>query len=142
MFVLDTDHLSVLEWADNSATRRLLQRLSRISPEEATTTIITFEEQMRGWLAYLSRARTLGQQVEAYRRLKRHLDNYRAIAVLDFDLRAATEFQRLRKRHHTLGAMDLKIAAIVLVNDATLLSRNLTDFRKISGLKVEDWTLE
>jgi hypothetical protein len=45
MFVLDTDHLSVLEWADNSATRRLLQRLSRISPEEATTTIITFEEQ-------------------------------------------------------------------------------------------------
>ena len=63
MFVLDTDHLSVLEWADNSATRRLLQRLSRISPEEATTTIITFEEQMRGWLAYLSRARTLGQQV-------------------------------------------------------------------------------
>jgi tRNA(fMet)-specific endonuclease VapC len=63
MFVLDTDHLSVLEWADNSAPRRLLQRLSRISPEEATTTIITFEEQMRGWLAYLSRARTLGQQV-------------------------------------------------------------------------------
>jgi tRNA(fMet)-specific endonuclease VapC len=82
------------------------------------------------------------QQVEAYRRLKRHLDNYRAIAVLDFDLRTAAEFQRLRKRHHTLGAMDLKIAAIVLVNDATLLSRNLTDFRKISGLKVEDWTLE
>ena len=36
MFVLDTDHLSVLEWADNSATRRLLQRLSRISPEEAS----------------------------------------------------------------------------------------------------------
>ena len=142
MFVLDTDHLSVLEWADNSATRRLLQRLSRISPEEATTTIITFEEQMRGWLAYLSRARTLAQQVEAYRRLKRHLDNYRAIAVLDFDLRAATEFQRLRKRYRTLGAMDLKIAALVLVNDATLLSRNLTDFRKISGLKVEDWTLE
>jgi len=142
MFVLDTDHLSVLEWADNSATRRLLQRLSRISPEEATTTIITFVEQMRGWLAYLSRARTLAQQVEAYRRLKRHLDNYRAIAVLDFDLRAATEFQRLRKRYRTLGAMDLKIAALVLVNDATLLSRNLTDFRKISGLKVEDWTLE
>ena len=142
MFVLDTDHLSVLEWADNSAPRRLLQRLSRISPEEATTTIITFEEQMRGWLAYLSRARTLAQQVEAYRRLKRHLDNYRAIAILDFDLRAATEFQRLRKRYRTLGAMDLKIAAIVLVNDATLLSRNLTDFRKISGLKVEDWTLE
>jgi len=61
--------------------------------------------------------------------------------VLEFDLRAATEFQRLRKRHRTIGTMDLKIAAIVLANDATLLSRNLTDFRRIPELKVEDWTL-
>ena len=37
--------------------------------------------------------------------------------------------------------MDLKIAAIVLANGATLLSRNLSDFRKVPGLKVEDWTL-
>lgn len=59
---------------------------------------------------------------------------------MEFDLPAAIEFQRLRKRHRTLGTMDLKIAAIALANDATLLSRNLTDFRKISELKVEDWT--
>lgn len=142
MLVLDTDHLSVLEWEASRNTQRLLERLSLIAPDEAATTIINFEEQMRGWLAYLSRARTLPQQVEAYRRLKRHLDNYRKIYVLEFDLRAATEFQRLRKRHRTIGTMDLKIAATVLANDATLLSRNLTDFRKIPGLKVEDWTAE
>lgn len=140
MLVLDTDHLSVLEWEASSNTQRLLERLSLIAPDEAVTTIINFEEQMRGWLAYLSRARTLTRQVEAYRRLKRHLDNYRKIIVLEFDLRAAIEFQRLRKRHRTLGTMDLKIAAIALTNDATLLSRNLTDFRKIPELKVEDWT--
>ncbi|MBI3757119.1 MAG: type II toxin-antitoxin system VapC family toxin [Deltaproteobacteria bacterium] len=142
MLVLDTDHLSVLEWEASATTQRLLERLSGIAPDEAATTIINFEEQMRGWLAYLSRARTLTQQVEAYRRLKRHLDNYRTIMVLDFNLRAATEFQRLRKRHRTLGTMDLKIASIVLANDATLLSRNLTDFSKIADLKVEDWTAE
>jgi tRNA(fMet)-specific endonuclease VapC len=142
MLVLDTDHLSVLEWEASPTTQRLLKRLSLTAPDEAATTIINFEEQMRGWLAYLSRARTLAQQVEAYRRLKRHLDNYRTIVVLDFDLRAATEFQRLRKRHRTLGTMDLKIAATVLASDATLLSRNLTDFRKIPDLKVEDWTTE
>jgi len=142
MFVLDTDHLSVLEWEASTTTQRLLERLSLIAPDEAATTIINFEEQMRGWLAYLSRVRTLTQQVEAYRRLKKHLDNYRTAFVLEFDLRAATEFQRLRKRHRTIGTMDLKIAAIVLVNDATLLSRNLTDFRKIPELKVEDWTVE
>ena len=142
MFILDTDHLSVLEWEASAATQRLLNRLSRIGPDEAATTIINFEEQMRGWLAYLSRARTLTQQVEAYRRLKKHLDNYRMIMVLDFDPRAATEFQRLRKRYRILGTMDLKIASIVFTNNATLFSRNLTDFSKISDLKVEDWTTE
>ncbi|MBM4259632.1 MAG: type II toxin-antitoxin system VapC family toxin [Deltaproteobacteria bacterium] len=142
MLVLDTDHLSVLEWEASSTTQRLLARLSRIAPDQAATTIINFEEQLRGWLAYVARMRSVTQQVEAYRRLKRHLDNYRAIIVLEFDLRAATEFQRLRKRHRTLGTMDLKIAAIVLANDATLLSRNLTDFGKIPELKVEDWTAE
>jgi len=36
--------------------------------------------------------------------------------------------------------MDLRIAAIVLSRDATLLSGNLADFREVPGLKVEDWT--
>lgn len=142
MLVLDTDHLSVLEWEASAATQRLLQRLSREAPAEAATTIISFEEQMRGWLAYLSRSRTVVQQVEAYRRLQKQLENYRTIPILAFDLQAATEFQRLRKRHRTLGTMDLKIAAIVLVHDATLLSRNLSDFRQIAELRVEDWTAE
>jgi tRNA(fMet)-specific endonuclease VapC len=37
--------------------------------------------------------------------------------------------------------MDLKIATIVLTRDATLLSRNLSDFGKVPGLRIADWTL-
>jgi len=35
--------------------------------------------------------------------------------------------------------MDLKIASVARVNDATLLSRNLQDFQKVPGLRVADW---
>jgi len=78
--------------------------------------------------------------IAAYSRLKRHLDDFRSHLVLDFEERAAAEFQRLRGQRIRIGTMDLKISAIVLVNDATLLTRNLVDFRKVPGLKAEDWT--
>ena len=140
MFVLDTDHLSLLQWNVGVEGRRLSKRLSVIPADELVTTIISFEEQMRGWLSYLGKARTVTQQIEAYRRLTRHLEYYRQIPVLTFDETAAVEFQRLRKLHPRLGTMDLKIAAIVLSKGATLLSRNVSDFRRIEGLNVEVWT--
>jgi predicted nucleic acid-binding protein len=36
--------------------------------------------------------------------------------------------------------MDLKIAAIVLSREATLLSRHHANFSRVPGLQVEDWT--
>ena len=56
------------------------------------------------------------------------------------DQQAAAEFQRISSLRLRIGTMDLKIAAIVLVNDATLLSHNTKDFGKIEGLKPENWT--
>jgi tRNA(fMet)-specific endonuclease VapC len=50
-----------------------------------TTTIITFEEQMRGWLGWIAKARSLPQQMERYHKLNRMLDNYREISVLEFE---------------------------------------------------------
>jgi tRNA(fMet)-specific endonuclease VapC len=138
MLVLDTDHVSLLEWASGAEYRRLKQRLETVE-EEVVTTIVSCEEQTRGWLAYGSRTRSLEQQIEAYRRLHRHLDVYGTIIVLDFDESSAAEFQRLARRRIRIGTLDLRIAAIVLARDATLLSRNLADFRQVPGLNVEDW---
>ena len=60
--------------------------------------------------------------------------------MLSFDRVAANEFERLRQAHVRIGTQDLRIAAICLAYDATLLSRNLRDFQKVPGLRVEDWS--
>ena len=75
MYVLDTDHMSALEWGSGAAGQRLLARLNKLSVGEAVTTVITFDEQVRGWLSVLAQSRSLDRQVDAYRRLKRMLDN-------------------------------------------------------------------
>jgi tRNA(fMet)-specific endonuclease VapC len=139
MYVLDSDHLSILEW-EGPKREWLKARLAQVDPAEVATTIVSFEEQTRGWMAHLARSRTLSQQVSAYARLERHLKAFCAVPVLAFSDAAAIEFSNLRKQHRRTGAMDLKIAAIVLTNDATLLTRNSADFRDISGLRIEDWT--
>jgi tRNA(fMet)-specific endonuclease VapC len=140
MVVLDTDHVSEMERPESKAARMLSARLAQIDPNEIATTVVTYEEQTRGWLAYKARARNVLQEIDAYAKLKTHLETYRTITVLDFDAQAAAELQRLRRLKIRIGMMDLKISSIVLVNDATLLTRNLVDFRKVPGLKAEDWT--
>ena len=68
MIILDTDCVSLLE-RDNEDAAVLRKHLRTVAPLEVVTTIITFEEQMRGWLAFLAKAKTLENQVMAYHKL-------------------------------------------------------------------------
>jgi tRNA(fMet)-specific endonuclease VapC len=138
MYLLDTDHLSLLQRQGNSA-QSLIQRLQfNMSPIAAT--VISYEEQTRGWMKYFSQAKNLEQQVIAYQRLQQHAINYCNITLVPFDIRAAEQFQQLRKQYPRLDTMDLKIAAIALTNNAILLTRNQKDFGQIQGLNIEDWS--
>ncbi|MCL1466491.1 type II toxin-antitoxin system VapC family toxin [Argonema galeatum] len=141
MYLLDTDHLSILERSGKDS-QPLLARLSIINPNEVVaTTIVTYEEQTRGWLSYMAASRSLEAQVEAYRQLQQHLANFCAIPVIGFESAAASTFKSLKNTYPRLGSMDLKIAAIAIANNATLLTRNLSDFSQIKDLTTEDWTV-
>lgn len=141
MYILDTDLISLLESVSYSPeAQRLRFRLARLKPEERITTIITFEEQMRGWLAFLAQKRTRSQHLAAYERLQSVLARYQKFTVLPFDDRAADEFDRLQKQRIRIGTMDLKIAAIALAHNATLLTRNHKDFSRVPSLRIEDWS--
>ena len=139
MYLLDTDHMSFLERGGAESTA-LQHRFRQIPPDDIATTIISYEEQTRGWLARIAQFSDAARQIDLYTQLKRQLQNYCRVAVIDFDEHAADEFERLQRAKIRVGTMDLKIASIALANDATVLTRNLSDFGKIPGLKVEDWS--
>jgi tRNA(fMet)-specific endonuclease VapC len=120
--------------------RRILARLSELSVDQVASTVISYEEQVKGRLLVLSQAKTAERVTSAYGGLQQLAEDYRAIALLPFDIAAFEAALKLRKRYPRLGAMDLKIAAIVLTQNAVLLTRNRTDFEQISGLNWEDWS--
>ncbi|WP_395144690.1 type II toxin-antitoxin system VapC family toxin [Armatimonas sp.] len=105
------------------------------------TTIISYEEQTRGWLARIASLSDASLQAVHYLQLKRQLQNYCRVAVVDFDQQAVQEFMTLRQAKLRLGTMDLKIAAIALAHRATLLTRNSSDFGKVPNLTIEDWSI-
>lgn len=54
MFVLDSDHLSLIDRADSASGGLIRERMEQIGLSEFATTIANFDEQTRaGWLTLL-----------------------------------------------------------------------------------------
>ena len=138
--LLDTDHLSVLQWAEQPACDRLLVCLDRLPPDDIATSIVSFQEQILGWQAYLNRARQPRQVVAAYGKLETIWRSFLRMNVLPFAEDAQACFTGLRPQCPRVQTLDLRIASIALTTHAVLLSRNVRDFRRVPGLVVEDWT--
>ena len=139
MILLDTDHVNVLKYPEHPRFASLTTQLNTSADQDIATTVITVEEQMRGWLAWINRSDDVHRQVPAYQELLRLFDFFSRWHVVPFDEQAASAYQGLRAQRIRIGTMDLKIAAIALVHDALLLSANLRDFQQIPNLRVANW---
>lgn len=138
MIILDTDHISVLQHPGTTGASSLHARLDS-HPDSVATTAVTLEEQSRSWISLIGRYADVERQVAYYRRLTAMFDFFADWEIVPFDEVAAAEFKRLRGERVRVATTDLKIAAIALTNDATLLSANLRDFERVPDLKVENW---
>lgn len=136
-FVLDTDHVTLLQRGD----RNVVERFAEVPEESVAISIVSYEEQLRGRLSVIRRANTPERLEGAYRRLREMQEFFCAVRILDFDQRAAEIYRDLRHRHGPLGTMDLRIAATVLSAEGTIVTRNTQDFELIAGLRVENWSL-
>lgn len=136
LYVLDTDHLSLLQ----RAQVQVVARLRQLPLRQRTTTIVNAEEQLRGRFAEVARAKKVGEWVIAYRQFQQTLRELLPLRLLPFDDAAAATFLRLKATVKQVGTQDLKIAAIVLSAGGVLVTRNQRDFARIPGLVMEDWT--
>ena len=137
LWILDTDTLSLFQRAHLLVS----QRVNAISKEQLAVTVITFEEQMYGRLNRIRRANSQESLVFAYRQLRETLGDFRTINVLDFTQEAANCYSQLLRQKIRIGTQDLRIASIVISNDATLVTRNQKDFSRVPDLQFEDWTV-
>ncbi len=138
MFALDTDILTLLF----AGHPRVISRRDRVPSKDIAITVVSYVQSLQGRFQFLLKGATGEELLRAQSLLdgtERELA--RVETVLPIEARAAAEFDRLRQNRklRKIGRADLLIAAITLANRATLVSRNLKDFRQVPGLPVENW---
>jgi tRNA(fMet)-specific endonuclease VapC len=137
MTFLDTDTFSLLAAGHPEIAARFTA-----ATELVTITIVTRIEALGGRFAFLLRAADGAALLRAQEWLRQTDAALAQFAAAPFDAAAAAVFDGLRgnKKLKKIGRADLLIASIALAHRATLVTRNLKDFRQVPGLQVESWT--
>lgn len=133
MYLLDTDTISNLFRRTPSTT--LIVKLASIPLEHQFTSSITVGELVYGALRLGPTAGALLERLE-----KRLLPS---VIVLSFDTSAAMSYGKIRAELEAqgspIGDADLRIAAIALTHDLTLVTGNIRHFARVPGLRIENW---
>jgi tRNA(fMet)-specific endonuclease VapC len=135
-YVLDTDLLTLYQRGNANVVRNVQSR----PQDRLAVTIISIEEQLSGWYTELRQAKKIDRLAQAYQRMTDAVRFFVRFSILTFSEHAIVRYEGLRAAHRRLDKDDLRIAAIVLEERATLVTRNTKDFQEIPGLVFEDWS--
>ena len=129
-YLLDTNSAS---YVIKGNFPRVRERLLKVPMAEVGISVVT-EAELRFGVARRPEAATLKRVVEEF--LLR-------VEVLPWNSEAAQQFARIRasleKEGEPMGNLDLMIAAQAVAVGATLVTNDRV-FRRVKGLKVEDWS--
>lgn len=137
MIILDTNVVS--EMMRPEAFAAIPKWLSRYPADEFCSTSITLAEILYG-IELLPSGKRKGELLAAAERLFRV---FLARRILPFEEAAAQHFSHIaaarRARGKPIAELDAQIAAIALVHDATLATRNTADFEDCGVRLVNPW---
>lgn len=140
VFLLDTDHVSLALRGNKQLQQRIEQ--SRLP---VFTSTITVQELFNGWVLRINNAALSDDFVDLYAQLDNTVEYLRKTEILSFDQGADNCFRVLLLNNPSLRKnrlqRDMRIAAIALSQDATVITRNRRDFEQVPNLKIEDWTI-
>jgi tRNA(fMet)-specific endonuclease VapC len=112
---------------------RVTARLKQSSPDDCGVSMVSVYELFAG----VERCREPEQEATKV------MDFLRPLHLIPFDwdsaLKSAQVRWELEKIGKKIGPYDLQIAGQALALDVVLVSHNLREFRRVGGLKVEDW---
>jgi tRNA(fMet)-specific endonuclease VapC len=112
---------------------KVVARIRHSSPEELFLSVVVVAE-LRYGADHSARRRTNHSRIEAL---------IAEIEPLDFDLRAAATYGRVRSQLEAggtpIGPNDMLIAAHALSRGLTVVTDNTEGFGRVKGLKVENW---
>jgi tRNA(fMet)-specific endonuclease VapC len=137
LYVFDTDTLTLFGRLHPVVVRNVMFHLA----DDIRVTAVSIEEQVGGWYSAIRAARTPQQIADAYARFT---DSVRELAgwdTLPFTVSAVQRYQTLLRQKLNVGGNDLRIAATAIEFGATVVTRNMRDFRRIPGVQCEDWSV-
>ncbi|MDQ4135332.1 MAG: type II toxin-antitoxin system VapC family toxin [Pseudomonadota bacterium] len=113
----------------------VVQRFAKLAPGEAVISVITYGELQYGAERNAARERLLDSLGEFIALIP--------VYTLPMDAGAAYGAIRaaLERRGETIGSNDLWIAAHARAANLTLVTNNEREFRRVPGLKIENWAL-
>jgi tRNA(fMet)-specific endonuclease VapC len=138
-FILDTDHVSLILRGDERLRDKVDQH------PDACTTVITIQEIFNGWITRINQAKPGDDFVELYTCLTRSIEYLKQTEILNFGQDADRCFRSLLQQNPALRKArlqrDMRIAAIALSQNATIVTRNERDFGQVPGLQIVDWSM-
>jgi predicted nucleic acid-binding protein len=139
MIVLDTDIVTLLSYG---RTEKLRQRLEAVEEgEELAVTIITRMEILQGRFDSIVKAANESELLKAMERFRASEELLGSFILLDVSDAAARHFKEMTKpkKRVRMKRGDMLIACIALAHQALLVTRNVDDYKGVTGLRVENW---
>ncbi len=140
-YLLDTDHLSILQRKAGPEYLRLSTWMAQLAALDFACCVVSLHEQVLGAHNFLNQAKNTAGLIRGYQLLERLPRDYLAFTFLPFDAPSAAIYDGLVGQNLRIGTMDLRLASIALSRHLTVLTRNVRDFGRVAGLNIEDRTV-